>query len=290
MGTPAKKTIMPYLQSGDTISNIVKRFSEDLRYETLDLSSILHSNKLLEFHGMITDSIFLSNIKHHFDAIYDICKDLGILFSIDGRRKTLKSIENKINLLLLGNCSLDLLRDIFAFRIVVFDTKDPAIAVKKCYTAMEKIILYLSTQGFIPCESVITKEERKFNKELYKDIYVPEKEILNPQYEDFVKDYIFHPKANGYQSLHSSFRDSHTGRFFEVQIRTSSMHIWAKYHTADHSIYKRQKYASTDEQWDLSKINVEGFYFISSEDGKALYEDFIGLIDPLIIFSRRHSF
>ena len=284
---------MPYLESGSTISDIVKKFSEDLRKEPFVLSSILHANKLMEFHEMITDPNFLLNIKHHFDAIYDICKELGILFSIDGRRKSLKSIENKINLLLSDNCSLDLLRDIFAFRIVVFDTEDPAIAVKKCYQAMEQIILYLSRQGFIPCESKITKEDKQFDKNLFENIYVPESPILNPQYEDFVKDYILQPKFNGYQSLHASFRDSHTGRFFEVQIRTASMHIWAEYHTADHSNYKRKKYSTTDEQWNLSKINIEGFYFITSGDDEemgAQYEDFIGLIDPLIIFSRRHSF
>lgn len=284
---------MPYLESGDTISDIVKKFSKDLRKEPFELSQILHANKLMEFHEMITDTRFLANIKHHFDAIYDICREIGILFSIDGRRKSLKSLENKINLLLGTNSSLDLLRDIFAFRIVVFDTKDPAVAVKKCYQVMERIILYLSSQGFIPCESKITKEDKQFDKNLFDSIYVPESPILGPQYEDFVKDYILLPKTNGYQSLHASFRDSHTGRFFEVQIRTASMHIWAEYHTADHSNYKQKKYSSTDEKWDLSKINVEGFYLISSGDREetgAQYEDFIGLIDSLVIFSRRHSF
>ena len=106
-----------------------------------------------------------------------------------------------------------------------------------------------------------------------------------------VKDYICSPKSNGYQSLHASFRDSQTGRFFEVQIRLASMHIWAEHYAADHTNYKKKKYSSVSEAWDLSKIHVDGFYYIPPRDEfPETYEDFIGLIDHLIIFSRRHSF
>lgn len=55
-----------------------------------------------------------------------------------------------------------------------------------------------------------------------------------------MKDYIDKPKQNGYQSLHSSIKDSETGAIFELQIRTQAMHDFAEYGAATHWAYKDQ--------------------------------------------------
>jgi hypothetical protein len=191
-------------------------------------------------------------------------------------------------LYLKKNSSLDLIRDIFAFRIIIFDCRDPLASIKTCYEAMKQIIIYLNSQGFIPCESKVTSE--KFNPKGHPNIIIPSESYLDSQFEDYVKDYIKFPKEKGYQSLHASFRDSSTGRFFEVQIRLASMHIWSEHYLADHTNYKKKKYGTVTEKWDLSKIHADGFYYIPARDDiPETYEDFIGLVDPLIIFSRRHT-
>jgi len=54
------------------------------------------------------------------------------------------------------------------------------------------------------------------------------------------KDYIAEPKANGYQSLHTSIRDG-DGFVFEVQIRTVEMHRAAEEGMAAHWRYRASK-------------------------------------------------
>jgi (p)ppGpp synthase/HD superfamily hydrolase len=57
------------------------------------------------------------------------------------------------------------------------------------------------------------------------------------------KDYIAEPKANGYQSLHTSLRDAE-GRLFEVQIRSVAMHREAEDGQAAHWQYRARRWGS----------------------------------------------
>lgn len=62
-----------------------------------------------------------------------------------------------------------------------------------------------------------------------------------PGDDDRLKDYIQHPKPNGYQSLHyTAFLNYHTGEHFpfEVQVRSEEMHRIAEYGVAAHWDYK----------------------------------------------------
>jgi len=55
-----------------------------------------------------------------------------------------------------------------------------------------------------------------------------------------VKDYIRHPKASGYQSLHATMVHASSGLHLEVQLRTRHMHYEAEYGSASHNNYKSE--------------------------------------------------
>ncbi len=93
---------------------------------------------------------------------------------------------------------------------------------------------------------------------------------LWPPIEGRFKDYIAMPKANQYQSLHTSVM-CYNGRVTEVQIRTEEMHSTAEYGIAAHWLYKNsgfdgRKLKNKDlpiihklKNWDGVRSNADDF-------------------------------
>lgn len=122
---------------------------------------------------------------------------MGIEYTIKARVKSPFSIWNKM---IQKNVSFDQIYDILAVRII-FKPKDKDVEVDECfriYVALNKI---------------------------YKS------------HPDRLRDWVNHPKANGYQAIHVTLM-SNMGKWIEVQIRSERMDEMAEQGFAAHWKYK----------------------------------------------------
>ena len=258
-------SIEPYLYEGSSIPDVINHYLVALQ-EDSSVESLLVAAKLQEVLSMISDADFLTEIRSIFDELYDaILVNLPeLFFCLEGRRKSLLRTVAKIYSLIDRKRSLDDIRDVYAFRLTLLDT-DPWDQVKNCYLAEP----LSGTEGF--------------SVEKMPSVAVPTLQLLDSTYETVVKDYVRTPKDNGYQSLHVALRDSKSGRCFEIQVRTFSMHVHAESGEACHKVYETQKYEAIP--FDPTRIVMRGFQI--GPDG-TIY-DAIGLSQSLNIIARQKT-
>ncbi len=264
------------LYSETNIPNVIERYTKELVSST-EVKDIIHANKLESYQNMIKDKRFLKDLRKLFNETYDLLdkNHPKLHFSIEGRRKSLISVERKIQLYSSLDKSLDLIRDFYAFRIILFGDKSINL-IEHCYKVMEEIIDYAASKGFTPCDRLplIGVPDTKLHKNNY---------FSNFKYKQYVKDYICFPKENGYQSMHLVLIDTN-GRYLEVQIRTLDMHILAEAGNAKHQDYKKNKY-NISLPIEREKINIYGYSFCNGQ-----VFDFSGVENALIIFKRQKTF
>ena len=203
-------------------------------------------------------------------------------------KKALHSFYKIHNSTTLKNSNpFDRIRDFFAFRIIVEDSGNGDM-IDELYKIANSIIRFVKedTNFDVLTSTGLTE----FSKSTPKSplVFVPKESGLLKENEELVKDYIFHPKSSGYQSLHISLFDPFTSQSFEFQLRTRSMHIISET-DAHHVQYKRSKYAVQQKQSpvDYSKIKLKNnrfryYKYLNRESNQ--YQDYIfdnaGLTKP----------
>ncbi len=280
-----KNAFVPFLYESSTIPEALKKYEVSLR-KSKDIEDILHANKLEEYRNVIVDKKFLSTIRKIFNRTYSMIEKNypNLKFYLEGRRKAAISTEKKNILYLSKNKSLDDFRDLLAFRIILFGDDHSMELIETAYSLMKNLIDFMILQGFTPCEATEVFETEGFSNEDL-NILVPDHSFLEENYKHLVKDYIVHPKKNGYQSLHVAFRDV-SGKCFEVQIRTLAMHMLAESSdSAGHDFYKQKRYSDADIVFDRTQIHMEGYGVMSEH-----VFDFIGLESGLSILQRQKTF
>lgn len=136
----------------------------------------------------------------------------GIAYEIKARIKTPYSIWKKMQ---SKHIPFEEVYDILAARII-FDPKDPDNEIAECFA-----------------------------------IYAVASSIYKPHPER-LRDWLSHPKANGYQALHTTLM-SKGGRWIEVQIRSRRMDEIAEQGFAAHWKYKDGGKTSEDSENELDK-------------------------------------
>ena len=279
-----KPILTDALYKGHSIPEVLNIYEAMLK-NTENLKDIQHGTFINQYKNIVIDKKFLATLRKHFNKIYNLIgKNFPeTLFHLEGRRKSLLSTEKKIIKLLAQNKSLDTLRDLIAFRLIIFDDcQDPQPAVEQCYNIMTSIIEYGIENGFMLCEANPVEETNGFDNEKY-HLYIPKKSAIPKEFQVGVKDYIMNPKSNGYQSLHAVFRLS-SGHCFEIQIRTFSMHTHAESGGAKHSYYKQKEYGELEI--DRKKIYIPGY---TVTDDNILY-DMVGVEKALLVLQRQKTF
>jgi GTP pyrophosphokinase len=135
---------------------------------------------------------------------------MGLKYDIVARIKTPYSIWNKMQ---TKHITFEEIYDILAVRII-FDPKSPEEELNECF-----------------------------------DIYVSISKIYKP-HPDRLRDWVSHPKSNGYQALHVTLM-SNRGQWIEVQIRSRRMDDVAEQGFAAHWKYKEG--GGSEDQGELDK-------------------------------------
>ena len=281
-----------YIESLHSLKEIEDTYVPALRKE----GTIYHrfyANKLIEYQQTVRnfDNLFLleSNflkLKRHLFELKET-EEITLPISLTKRRKNFVALNEKIRLTLLKaldnpydkTASLSQILDTLGFRIVIGNqnngARDEQNSVDTCYLILNTVIMFFIDLGYTPVELNFNKED--FNHAEYPDIVLPgNTAIILPGFELYVKDYIKYPKKNGYQSLHVVFKTD-TGLFFEIQIRTQSMHYRAEFGKANHDNYNEEKYKNVKISFDPLKTNIMGYKVILNSDKKLIIMDQIGL-------------
>lgn len=135
---------------------------------------------------------------------------MGINYRITARIKSPYSIWNKMQ---TKHITFDEIYDILAVRII-FNPQDEAEELNDCF-----------------------------------DIYVSISKLYKP-HPDRLRDWVSHPKSNGYQALHVTLM-SNKGQWIEVQIRSERMNDVAEQGFAAHWKYKEG--GGSEDQGELDK-------------------------------------
>lgn len=270
------------LYSGKNIDDIKKRHIRNLRNEG-SLNSILYANKLEEGENML-NVVNLHELEREFHDLKEHLRSWAtshnIHLKLTRRQKDWIGVNEKIQLFISRGTPLNKILDLLGFRIIIENgVSDTIKDIQLCYELQNEIMYFFITKRHCIFLEAEPKIDINFDYSKHTGLIIPNNSLLNDGFEMFVKDYILHPKWNGYQSLHSVVRKPN-GLIFELQIRTYAMDLLAEYGTGMHKKYKDARYEELGSfNIDYSKISIPGFTILP--DGNI--NDIVGLrksVDP----------
>lgn len=261
--------ILPDIYRASSSLDAVKKHVETLEKEVAqnpgNMNAMLIKNAFEQYHHYI--SKLSERNRQYFNLIHQqtVKTHPTLYIKTTARKKSLISFYDKCRRKLFDGIPLDSIKDIYACRTIIGNSSlDYEKAIELCYTIMDETITQMISLGFTPCGATDLKDIDDFNHEHYPNVILPQKSYLSEENLKYVKDYVLHPKDNGYQSLHVVFRDKY-GRFFEYQVRTYLMDHHAEHGKASHDHYeeeqKRKKQIPLLEI-DRSKVHMSFYIYM----------------------------
>ena len=140
-----------------------------------------------------------------------------------------------------------------------------------------KILHETMSYDFILDKSDDMRGVGDFDPKKHPTVIVPTETLILKEYQYGVKNYITTTKDNGYQSVHfvvhmPLYSKVCPGGYFEFQIRTNEMHVYAEHELASHSMYKANQQKRYDdygvsEAFQLNPDEISLLGFTLFEDG-----------------------
>ena len=220
---------------------------------------------------------------------------LKIPCSISGRLKNYVAFLEKVRTFIYDGLDPYSINDELGFRIVIGTSRyDDEKSIAQLYEVANKVIAFFVIRKGYQLIKPSPANGLGFNKELFPNVFVPQKGLIYPEYAKYVKDYFVAPKKNGYQALHMVFVTK-SGLTIEVQLRTFASHFHAEY-VATHLSHKDERYGAdtskelTPEEkeadsrrqtaikvtFDPEKVKLDSYF---SKNGETL--DLIGLQETI---------
>lgn len=243
--------IIPYLKTAKTFDELTSRYLYALRKSGPENTNV---SIVLEEYLHKESKTFVKFVGSHSSNLFKKVSDaIPVNFEIYGRKKSLYSYIKKLE----KASNVRDVKDVYGIRIVIDDSSvGPEEAVRYCYLISKIVIDYFQVQRFTTDDLGRKVNHKDSLNDGVTTIYIP-KNV--PQfiwaYSAFIKDYIHHPKPNGYQSIHLGFQKG--GRYVDVQIRTESMHAYAEYGGASHDTL----YKPPISYECLKEIHIEGLQY-----------------------------
>lgn len=237
----------------------------------------------------------LAELEKEIIELKKFLASLKIPCSISGRLKNYVAFLEKVRTFIYDGLDPYSINDELGFRIVIGTSRyDDEKSIAQLYEVANKVIAFFVIRKGYQLIKPSPANGLGFNKELFPNVFVPQKGLIYPEYAKYVKDYFVAPKKKGYQALHMVFVTK-SGLTIEVQLRTFASHFHAEY-VATHLSHKDERYGAdtskelTPEEkeadsrrqtaikvtFDPEKVKLDSYF---SKNGETL--DLIGLQETI---------
>ena len=234
-------------QQAENFKKMVVALSDDVRVILIKLADRLHNmrtldsmprhkqlkiaNETIYMYAPLAHRLGLYTIKSELEDLYLKYTDRDTYYSIAANLHATKSDRNKFIREFIGPIQKELRNKYFEFKIKGRPKSIYSIwnKMKKQNVPFEEVYDLFAIRIIITADIDQEKSQCWQVYSIVTDNYKP-----NP---DRLRDWISSPKANGYESLHTTVM-SHSGKWVEVQIRTDRMDEISEKGYAAHWKYK----------------------------------------------------